>query len=1362
MKFFDTFTNLYSLSKTLRFELKPVGKTQEMLEKNNVFEKDQTIDDSYNQAKFYFDTLHQKFIDSALVFEKVSNLEFNNFADFLEKQNKIIVEKKKELTSAREEENNKKVELLQKEVNEAEGVVNEKKKELYQKIRKIFDKEAEQWKKKYQDIPLENGEKIKFGESDLKQNGVKFLTASGILQVLKYEFPESKEREFKDNNWPSLYVEEKENLGNKRYIFDSFDKFSGRLSRFQQTRDNLYADDGIATAVSTRIVSNMEIFLANQKVFEEKYKNNHLQIGFNQTHIFDIDQYYNYLLQKNIEALTNEKDNGNSYNKIIGSINKIIKEYRDKKTSESKHDEDKKFKKSDYPLFRALEKQILGKVEKEKQLIEKTEDKTEEEILVDRFKEFITNTEKRFAKARDFIQRFFVGEFAVAYEDVYLKNATINTISRRWFVDHREFELALPQASKNKDERDEAKVKKFVTLADVKFAVEQIGGDQPFRGFFYEKGIITPEQNVWRQLLGIWRHEFESLFNDTIQEDGAIIKGYYSYLVEAKKLQSFSRENKEKIATIKNYADAALRIFQIMKYLALDERDRSKVTGQLNTDFYAELDEYAKDFEFIKYYTAFRNFITKKPFDENKVKISFDKGNLLGGWAESPEGNAQFCGYILRKGNKYFLGITDQPTILDLEKFPEATTMNGEYYEKMVYRQLKSITIYGSGYEGLYDSRYADDKKQLGEDELIERVKELLRKKYITRFPELKQLIRKGYKDKEAKDLAKDLGNLNLYSLEFILVNADYIERIAHDIKGKNKYLYIFEITNKDFNNTKSGKSNIHTLYFKNLFSKDNLKKPGFKLSGGAEIFFRPKTDNLKIRERNGEELTFFDKRDGNKEKPVLQNRRYSEDKIFFHLPIVINFGAGNARKFNQEINKQILAGNKDMRVIGVDRGEKHLAYYSVCDQKGEIIAQGSLNKINGVDYFRLLNEREKERLKNRQSWSPLRQIKDLKRGYISQVVHAITQLTIEHNAIVVLEDLNMRFKQIRGGIEKSIYQQLEKALIDKFGYLVFKDRTAQEKGGVLNGYQLTAPFVSFEKMGKQTGIIFYTQANYTSVTDPLTGFRKNVYISNSASQDKIKEAIRKFKAIGWDDNKKSYFFTYDSVDFIEEKFKRSASLKDCTVVYAKVPRIRREKDKNGYWECKPINLNEKFKELFTLWNFDSRKGDICEQIQTKESDSQLKGMKEFDGKERGFYQAFIYLFNLILQLRNSYSKQFKTKEEYGEIIVEDIGEDIDFISSPVKPFFSTQAVNKKGEEISPTNFAGFEKRISKDVAAKDKEKILSEFNGDANGAYNIARKGIMILNKITKDPENPKLYITNQEWDDAVSDWDKYISQTS
>lgn len=47
MRMADCFTGLYPVSKTLRFELRPVGKTQEYIEKHGI------LDDDFQRAEDY-------------------------------------------------------------------------------------------------------------------------------------------------------------------------------------------------------------------------------------------------------------------------------------------------------------------------------------------------------------------------------------------------------------------------------------------------------------------------------------------------------------------------------------------------------------------------------------------------------------------------------------------------------------------------------------------------------------------------------------------------------------------------------------------------------------------------------------------------------------------------------------------------------------------------------------------------------------------------------------------------------------------------------------------------------------------------------------------------------------------------------------------------------------------------------------------------------------------------------------------------------------------------------------------------------------------------------------------------------------
>lgn len=60
------FTGIYPLSKTLRFELKPIGKTLENIEKNDLLEQDMHRAESYVKVKKIIDRYHKAFIEEAL------------------------------------------------------------------------------------------------------------------------------------------------------------------------------------------------------------------------------------------------------------------------------------------------------------------------------------------------------------------------------------------------------------------------------------------------------------------------------------------------------------------------------------------------------------------------------------------------------------------------------------------------------------------------------------------------------------------------------------------------------------------------------------------------------------------------------------------------------------------------------------------------------------------------------------------------------------------------------------------------------------------------------------------------------------------------------------------------------------------------------------------------------------------------------------------------------------------------------------------------------------------------------------------------------------------------------------------------
>ena len=255
--------------------------------------------------------------------------------------------------------------------------------------------------------------------------------------------------------------------------------------------------------------------------------------------------------------------------------------------------------------------------------------------------------------------------------------------------------------------------------------------------------------------------------------------------------------------------------------------------------------------------------------------------------------------------------------------------------------------------------------------------------------------------------------------------------------------------------------------------------------------------------------------------------------------------------------------------------------------------------------------------------------------------------------------------------------------------------------------------------------------------------------MNNTASIEKIGIEINKFNEIGWDDNLKSYYFKYDAKEF--NRYEKGES-KEWTI-YADIPRIRREKI-NGYWDYESVNPNDLLIKLFSDYGIEKNK-DIKQQIKNKENKNEL-GEKEFDGKKRNFYKSLIYILNLILQVRNSFSEKDKDGNEKNYI---------DFIASPVYPFFATEATDKNRKKLSTAKFDAFEKKFLSN--SKDKEKIKKEFNGDANGALNIARKGIIILDRIKKwRKENEELKKEGEKekfYPDlfiSYSDWDKFVQK--
>lgn len=539
----------------------------------------------------------------------------------------------------------------------------------------------------------------------------------------------------------------------------------------------------------------------------------------------------------------------------------------------------------------------------------------------------------------------------------------------------------------------------------------------------------------------------------------------------------------------------------------------------------------------------------------------------------------------------------------------------------------------------------------------------------------------------EFKEDAKNSG----YAISFQPISASKIDELVE--KG---YLYLFQIYNKDFSDKKQkpGTDNIHTMYWKALFDERNLKDIIFKLSGEAEVFFRkssiedttethPANEPIKCRRNESKSNTFA--------YSLVKDKRFRYDQYSLHTSIVINYKAAKCPNINSKIN-QFIRKADNLHIIGIDRGERNLIYISVIDMNGHIVEQRSLNVISSVckdselsmktDYQNLLDNREKDNDKAQKSWQTVEKIKDLKAGYLSQVIHELVQLMVRYNAIICLEDLNSGFMRGRQKVDKSVYQQFEQKLIKKLQYLIDKREGYDQPLGVLHGIQLANSNVSFK--GSQNGAIFYIPAWCTSKIDPVTGF-VNLFSSKELrfeNTEKTQKFFSLFDSIAYNQEKDYFEFAFDYGKFNGNAEGTRTKWTVCS--YGDRIKTFRDSDKNNQWNTKNISLTNELKKLFQE-NGIVPEGDLKSKIMAMTP-------------KKAFFEELLYLFRMILQMRNSIPNSTDSKDDY--------------LISPV----------------CGANGIFFDSRKA--------DRTLLPCDADANGAYNIARKGLWVVQKIRENAE--------------------------
>ena len=1235
------FTNLYPVSKTLRFELQPIGKTRDNIEKGGLLKQDEQRAKNYLVVKKFIDDYHKQFIKERLWSFELP-LTNEGRLDSLEEYQEFYSMSKRDVAQ--------------------EAAFTEVKDNL----RAIIAKRL-----------TERGSA--FDRIDKKE-----LIREDLLHFLEKE-------------------EDKE-------IVRQFADFTTYFSGFHENRRNMYSSEEKSTAIAYRLIhQNLPKFMENMKAFAKIAETSvadhfaDIYAGWeeflnvsNIGEMFRLDYFSQTLTQPHIEV----------YNYIIGK--KVLEDGTEIKGINeyvNLYNQQQKDKKQRLPLLVPLYKQILSDREKLSWLSE--EFKSDADML-SAINEFYSNLhDLLMGDEYESLKTLLKHLDNYNLSQIHISNdLSLTDIAQHLFGRYDVFTFGIkenlkaihPQKKKESEEDYEKRISnlfkshKSFSVAELNKLPQPVQKDGQLlrvEDYFMALGAVNTESVQKENLFA----QIENAYHGALP------------ILRLKDSEDTLSQNEVAVAKIKALLDTMKDLQHFIKPLlgSGEENDKDDLFYGVFLTIWDELNAVTP------LYNKVRNWLTRKPYSTEKIKLNFDNAQLLGGWDVNKEPDC--TGVLLVKDGFYYLGIMNKKAnrIFDADVTPSY----GDCYEKIDYKLLPGAN---KMLPKVFFSKSRIDEFQPSKT-IVENYKKGTHKKgasfSLSSCHQLidffKQSISKHedwnkfnfhFSDTSAYDdisaFYREVEQQG-YKLTTRPVSASYISQMIDE--GK---LYLFRIWNKDFSEFSKGTPNLHTLYWKMLFDKRNLADVVYKLNGQAEVFFRKASikpenrithlANKAIKNKN----TLNAKQESTFDYDIIKDRRYTVDKFQFHVPITINFKAAGQTNINPIVHETIRK-NGFKHIIGIDRGERHLLYLSLIDLKGNIIRQMTLNDIINeykgqkyvTNYHDLLVTREGQRTDARKSWDTIETIKELKEGYLSQVIHIISKMMVEYNAIVVLEDLNMGFMRGRQKIERQVYEKFEKMLIDKLNCYINKQIDPNEEGGMLHALQLTNKFESFRKLGKQSGCLFYIPAWNTSKIDPVTGF-VNLFDTRYETREKARVFFSTFKRIIFNKEKDWFEFSFDYNDFTTKAEGTRTQWTLCT--FGTRIRNYRNPQKNSLWDDEEVMLTQQFKTLFEKYDIDIY-GNLKEAING-----------QTDAK---FYQELMGLMKLLLQMRNS-----KTNSE------------VDYLLSPVADetgnFFDSRTPGAKLPN-----------------------------NADANGAFNIARKGLWAIRKIQNTPSDEKisLAITNKEW---------------
>lgn len=1310
----EQFTNQYNVQKTLCFEIQPEGVLPEKVHELLAKDKERFLLSS--EVKEMMNDLHKSFITQTL-----RNIE---------------------VTKNGEKE----------EVSKAKSQIKELLYSIYHLYRRTNKSDEDKDELRQKQAELRYCLSLIFTKDSFYGN----LFSKSIISELRNQFSNDKD---------------------KTSILDKFKGFLGYFDTFLTNRKNMYVADEQETAIPFRIVNqNLPKFCDNLVVYQ-RIKTSAL-VGCistvysdfedmlnvaNLDEYFCIDNYLHCLCQTDIQA----------YNYIIGGreqegtkvllkgLNQYINEYNQTHSKTER-----------LPLFKPLFKQILSDKEKVSWLPEVFESDKEMlqaiNLCYKQLEVYLFDNEER--SLSELLHN--IGSYNP--DGIYVQNGEpLNLISKRLYGNYSVISNALKQVWK----RNHVRGKRELEDNYEKKCNEAI------------KKVSAFSLSAINQALGITTDAEKRTIAVYFANFGSERECGKTYIQELSKLykdakSALNTKDEEiinddaKVGAIRALLDQLKAILHFVEPLHMKNLEENS-----DADFYNVFDQIYEQLDKVtNLYDRVRNRLSRKPYNVNKFPIYFENNShLLDGWSENntkSDLGTQYGGYLFRKLNEigeydYFLGISSNVKLF--RRFKKVVPSDRSEFQRLNYYQLKSQTFYGGCYKTAIGHDFDEDKTKLimcilkvcnhfASPELLDAINkeklkdpkksklnspksflDLIEKKDFECYEKI--VVNKSFRKLDAivtENIKKTMASVNIQFLQDAANNdydsflqaMDVVEKgcaaekifeffpisqseLETALNSDSKRLFLFRITNKDLSYSQNykqrksrGTDNLHTMFFKALMEGGY----GTYDLGTGSLYFREMTPGLAKGDPTHPKNVLIEKKSSffRKQKKqsifkydIQKDRRYTRDMFKFHLSIKANYTCGNANEtiLNQKVIEAIREG-EFKHIIGIDRGERHLLYITVVDFSGRLVDKFSMNIMESekiidgekvkTDYKDLLDSRMNLRTEQKKTWRHQDNIKDLKEGYLSQVVHKLTKMIVDdYQAIVVLENLSKGFMQTQ--IESSVYAKFEQMLITKLNLYIDKQKDKNQPGGLYKPLQLTLPYKSRTNASIQNGVVFYIPAWNTSKIDPVTGFVNFLHPKYENIQA-ARDFISKFDKIYYNSDKDYFVFHISNYTAFNPKAKCSRQdWNICTV--GKRIRNYRDPNNNNEWKSEEIELTKEFKVLFDEYGIDYH-SNLLDSILKQDN-------KSFFYNEDVRKPSLFPLIKLMVQLRNSFIKS-----------------DVDYIVSPV--------ADKKGVFYDSSNCAAHLPN-----------------NADANGAFNIARKGLMLVKRILSTPIDKKLAlnISNEDW---------------